>query len=64
MDVLVCNAGIVHTAKVVDTSTDEFRRVIDFNLTAPFVQAREALPYLRQVKGNIVFISSDSGDIL
>ncbi len=61
LDVLVSNAGIVHFEKAVDTKLEDFQWIVNFNLTMPFLIAREALPHLRKVKGNIVFISSDSG---
>ena len=62
LDVLVNCAGIVHAERAIDTKTEDFQRIINFNLTMPFVLAREALPHLRKVKGNIIFISSDSGE--
>lgn len=58
---VVSNAGILHTEKAIDTKTEDFQRVLHFNTTMPFVLAREAMPHLRKVKGNIIFVSSDSG---
>lgn len=41
LDVLVNNAGMAHVAPVVDAATDEWRRVIEVNLTAAMVASRE-----------------------
>ena len=42
LDILVNNAGIVVRKMALDTSTDEFRNLIETNLTGAFVVAREA----------------------
>jgi gluconate 5-dehydrogenase len=42
LDILVNNAGIIHRGKFVDVKTESWRQVVDVNLTACFVLAREA----------------------
>ena len=42
VDIVVNNAGIQHAAPATDVPMDEFRRLLDVNLTAPFEIAREA----------------------
>ncbi len=42
LDAAVLNAGIQHRVPLLDWKTEDFRRVIDTNLTACFVLAREA----------------------
>lgn len=42
LDILVNNAGIVLRKMALDTPTDEFRNLIETNLTGAFVVAREA----------------------
>ncbi len=59
LDILVNNAGINLRKKAVDLSTDEFRSVVETNLVAAFVVAREAgRLMLAQDYGRIVNIAS------
>lgn len=46
LDVLMNNAGMIHRGKFVDTSTESWREVVDINLTACFVLAREAARHM------------------
>ncbi|MCU1457748.1 MAG: short-chain dehydrogenase/reductase [Actinomycetia bacterium] len=63
VDVLVNNAGITDVAPALDESTASFRRVVELNLIAPFVLAREAARSMtdRGVAGSIVNIASIVG---
>lgn len=54
VDVLINNAGIITIKRLEDTTTDEFRRVIDVNTTGQFIAAREALPLLRAAGGGVI----------
>ena len=59
LDILVNNAGIVHRQPLIETATADWKRVIDTNLNACFVLAREAAkPMLKATYGRIVNISS------
>jgi len=59
LDILVNNAGINLRKQAVDVSTDEFRNIIETNLVAAFVVAREAgRIMLAQDYGRIVNIAS------
>ena len=62
-DILVCAAGIVgRNAFALETSLDEWRKVIDVNLTALWLCNREALRPMRQQNyGRIVNIASIAG---
>jgi len=62
-DILVCAAGIVgRNAFAWETSVDEWRKVIDVNLTALWLCNREALrPMRKQNRGRIVNIASIAG---
>jgi 2-dehydro-3-deoxy-L-rhamnonate dehydrogenase (NAD+) len=62
-DILVCAAGIVgRNAFAWETSLDEWRKVIDVNLTALWLCNREALRPMRQQNyGRIVNIASIAG---
>jgi NAD(P)-dependent dehydrogenase (short-subunit alcohol dehydrogenase family) len=62
VDVLVNNAGISCIAPAERTSPDEFRRVLEVNLIAPFLMAHAFGPaMLAQRSGSIVNIASIAG---
>jgi 3-oxoacyl-[acyl-carrier protein] reductase len=59
LDVLVNNAGVGVGAPVADLSEDEWRRIIDTNLTGVFHCCKAAIPRLRRRGGGwIINISS------
>jgi NAD(P)-dependent dehydrogenase (short-subunit alcohol dehydrogenase family) len=60
IDVLVNNAGIDHVEAAVDTSLDDFRKVVDVNLLAPFELSRHAARAMLESKrgGSIVNVAS------
>jgi NAD(P)-dependent dehydrogenase (short-subunit alcohol dehydrogenase family) len=58
LDGLVSNAGIMIRKPVGKLALDEWRRVLDTNLTATFLLARAAEKSLRRAKGSIVTIAS------
>ena len=56
---LVCAAGVVSEAPVVDMDVDEWRRVVDVSLLGTFVSTREVVPaMLAGGRGRIVALSS------
>jgi NAD(P)-dependent dehydrogenase (short-subunit alcohol dehydrogenase family) len=63
-DVLVNNAGIGVAATILETSTDDWDRTIDVNLTAMFHTCKAVLPgMLAAGEGRIVNVSSIAGVI-
>jgi len=61
-DVLVNNAGISHIAPAEDTSFDDYRRVLEVNLVAPFLLARTfGEKMLAARSGSIVNVASIAG---
>lgn len=59
LDVLVNNAGIIDRALIADSETDAFRQVLETNVTAAFLMAREcAVPMVARGWGRIVNIGS------
>jgi NAD(P)-dependent dehydrogenase (short-subunit alcohol dehydrogenase family) len=59
LDILVNNAGIAGRSAVVDTSDEEWRRVLGVNLDAPFMLTRAALRVMRpRGYGRIVNVAS------
>ena len=62
LDILVNNAGVGIFSPVADTTPDEWRRVIDTNLTGVYYCCRAAIPLLRKRGGGwIINISSLAG---
>jgi 3alpha(or 20beta)-hydroxysteroid dehydrogenase len=62
ISMLVNNAGIVSYGAVDLMEPDEFRRVIDINLTGTFLGMHYAVPSLRRASGGVIInISSTAG---
>ena len=62
IDVLVNNAGILRSTRAADVSPEEWRLVVDANLTGAFLCARAAYPALRDSgHGRIVNVASMAG---
>ncbi len=62
LDILVCNAGIMQIGGVSDITSEQWRRVLDVNLTGTFQCCRAALPsMLEQARGIIVNVASTTG---
>lgn len=61
LDTLVNNAGFGMEKAFYETSSQEWRRLIDVDLTGPFLLARTCWPFLRKPGGTIVNISSVHG---
>ena len=62
IDVLVNNAALPLTTRFEQITTDEWRRALEVNLTAPFVLMQAVLPAMKaQHYGRIVNISSTAG---
>jgi NAD(P)-dependent dehydrogenase (short-subunit alcohol dehydrogenase family) len=63
-EVLVVNAGASMSAPIVKTSDDDWQRMLDLNLTAPFRCLRRALPAMTEAGfGRVVVIASVAGKI-
>lgn len=59
IDILVNNAGIVKRVPMVDMTVEDFRKVIDVDLTAPFIVAKAVIPsMIKQGHGKIINICS------
>ena len=60
LDILVNNAGITHRGSVLETSDEDWARVMDVNVTALMRCSRAALKHMVTVgRGSIVNIASD-----
>jgi gluconate 5-dehydrogenase len=59
LDIVVANAGIQHRRPLTEFASADFNRVIETNLTAPWLLAREAARVmLPRRAGRIIFVSS------
>ncbi len=59
VDILVNNAGIIRRTPMLDMSADEFRKVIDVDLNAPFIVSKAVIPgMLKKGRGKIINICS------
>jgi len=59
IDALVCNAATTWRGPAVDVPLEEWRRVLDVDLTAPFVMAQAAARRMLEADGgSIVFVAS------
>ena len=63
LDVLVNVAGILRFHALADVTTDDWQKLISANLTAPFFMMQAAMPYLVEVKGNVVNVVSTAAFI-
>ena len=62
LDVVVNNAGILHEAGLLETSTESFDAVIGVNLRGTFLVGREAIRQMvAQGSGRVINIASDLG---
>jgi 3-oxoacyl-[acyl-carrier protein] reductase len=62
LDIVVNNAGVTHSSRLEETSTQAWDQCHTVNARGPFILCREVLPLLRRAKGGyIVNISSVVG---
>src|SRR5688572_31888339 len=62
VEILVVNAGAATSAPLVKTSDEDWQRMLDLNLTAPFRCLRRALPGMTAGGwGRVVVIASIAG---
>ena len=59
VDILVNNAGIIKRIPMTEMSAEEFREVVDIDLTAPFIMSKAVLPGMMERRsGKIINICS------
>lgn len=59
IDILVNNAGIIKRIPMIEMSADDFRKVIDVDLNAPFIVAKAVIPgMIKKGHGKIINICS------
>lgn len=59
VDILVNNAGIIKRVPMLEMSVEDFRKVVDIDLTGPFIVAKAVLPgMIKKGHGKIINICS------
>jgi 3-oxoacyl-[acyl-carrier protein] reductase len=58
LDALVHNAGVISHVPFADLPLEEWRRVVDTNLSGPYMVTQRALPLMAGGGGSIVFVGS------
>lgn len=62
IDVLINNAGLAHSAKIMETDTDIWNKLFHVNARAPFFLCKAAVPFLKQSENPVIInISSVVG---
>ena len=61
LDIVVNNAGVNVLEDVDEMSTDQYRTIMGVNVDGMFFTAREAIPHLRESRGNLIFMGSIAG---
>lgn len=54
LDILVNNAGIDNAGSVADLDPEVWRKVVDINLTGPFLMMRAAVPHMVESGGGVI----------
>lgn len=59
IDILVNNAGIIKRIPMTEMSVEDFRRVVDIDLNAPFIVSKAVIPgMIKKGKGKIINVCS------
>jgi NAD(P)-dependent dehydrogenase (short-subunit alcohol dehydrogenase family) len=61
LDVLVNNAGIGVSARLIDTPLADYNRVMDVNVRGYLLYAQHSYPHLARRRGCMIHIASDAG---
>lgn len=63
LDIVVACASVMHLGSVEQCTLEDWQFVCSVNLTAQFLTARKTMPFLKQNKGNILFIGSPAAKL-
>jgi len=63
LDAVVHNAGVISHVPFEELSPQEWRRVLDTNLTGAYLVTQKALPLLPEGGGSVVYVSSKVAEV-
>ena len=58
IDILINNAGISANAKIEDTTTEDFSKIMDLNVNAMFNMSKAVVPYMKENEGGVILNTS------
>lgn len=58
IDILVNNAGISANKKIEDTTSEDFAKIMDLNVSAVFNMSKAVIPYMKENKGGVILNTS------
>jgi len=58
IDILVNNAGVSANKKIEDTTSEEFKKIVDLNLNAVFNMTKAVVPYMKEQQGGVILNTS------
>lgn len=58
IDILINNAGMSANKKIEDTTTEEFKKIMDLNTTAIFNMCKATVPYMKEQKSGVILNTS------
>jgi NAD(P)-dependent dehydrogenase (short-subunit alcohol dehydrogenase family) len=62
IEILINNAGILHTTPIEDVTEEEWDRIMAINLKSVFFMSQQVIPYMKEAgRGSILNISSLAG---
>ena len=61
INIVVSNAGLAMSGEVESMPTEHFKKNNEVNIDGMFFTGREAVPYLKETEGNMIFLSSIAG---
>jgi NADP-dependent 3-hydroxy acid dehydrogenase YdfG len=61
IDIVISNAGLAMSGEVEDMPTEHYRKNNNVNIDGMFFTGREAISYLKETEGNLIFLGSIAG---
>lgn len=61
IDIVVSNAGLAMSGEVEEMPTEHYRKNNEVNIDGMFFTGREAISYLKETEGNMIFLGSIAG---
>lgn len=58
IDILINNAGISANKKIEDTTSEDFKKIMELNVNAIFNMTKAVVPYMKENKGGVILNTS------